>query len=66
MYVGRSYGLDLNLPWLRYRLEAVALIRPVAWEPPHAAGMALKGPKEKEKKTHLSLKDRLKTKFALH
>ena len=31
-------------------LAAVALIRPLAWEPPYAAGAALKSKKKKEKK----------------
>ena len=35
-------GLDLALPWMWYRLAAVALIRPLAWEPPYAMGPALK------------------------
>ena len=35
--------------WLWRRLAAVAPIRPLAWEPPHAAGMALKGQKTKRK-----------------
>ena len=29
--------------WLWYRLAAVALIGPLAWEPPYAVGVALKG-----------------------
>ena len=35
--------------WLWCRPAATALIRPLAWEPPQAAGAALKRPKEKEK-----------------
>ena len=31
------------MPWLWCRLEATALIRPLAWELPCAAGAALKG-----------------------
>ena len=38
---------DLALLWLWRRLAAVAPIRPLAWEPPYAAGAAL----EKRKKT---------------
>ena len=37
---GQRQGLDLA--WLWRRLAAVALIRPLAWEPPYAAGAALK------------------------
>ena len=33
---------DLVLLWLWYRLAAAALIHPLAWEPPYAAGAALK------------------------
>ena len=48
--VGRRHGSDLALLWLWCRLAAVALIRPLAWEPPHAVGAALKGEKTKKKK----------------
>jgi len=40
--------LDLVLLWLWCRPAAAALIGPLAWELPHAAGVALKG-KKKEK-----------------
>ena len=36
--------------WLCCRLAALALIRPLAWEPPHAVGVALKRQKKKKKK----------------
>ena len=36
--VGCRQGLDLALLGLWCRLEATALIRPLAWEPPYAAG----------------------------
>ena len=42
---------DLALLWLWYRLEATAAIRPLAWEPPCAAGVALKRQKTKQNKT---------------
>ena len=52
--VGGRRGSDLVLLWLWCRLATVALIRPLAWEPPYALGMVLKGQKtkktEKEKK----------------
>ena len=32
------------------RLAAIAQIRPLAWEPPHAEGVALKKTKKKEKR----------------
>ena len=46
--VGRRYGSDLVFLWLWRRPAAIAPIRPLAWEPPYAAGVALK--KEKKKK----------------
>ena len=36
------------MKWLRYRLAAAALIQPLAWELPHATGMAMKA-KDKTK-----------------
>ena len=46
--VGHRRGLDpvFLLPWLWCRLEARALIQPLAWEPPHAVGAALKTNKQ--------------------
>ena len=41
---------DLALLWLWCRLAAVALIGPLAWEPPHAMGVALNDKKTKSKK----------------
>ena len=35
-------GLDLALLWLWCKLAAEALIQPLAWELPYAAGVALK------------------------
>ena len=40
--VGHRCGLDLALLWLWCRLPAAALIRPLAWELPFAACVALK------------------------
>ena len=48
--VGRRHGYDPVLLWLWCRLAAVALIRPLAWEPPYAVGAALKRQKGKKKK----------------
>ena len=56
--VGRRRISDLALPWLWCRPAAIALIRPLAWEPPYAAGAALKRQKRKkqnqtkQKQTH--------------
>jgi len=48
--VGRRCGSDLALLWLWYRPVATAPIRPLAWEPPYAMGVALKGQKTKKEK----------------
>ena len=41
--IGHRYGLDPMLLWLWCRLAAVAQIQPLAWEPPCATCVALKG-----------------------
>ena len=46
--VGRRHGLDPALLWLWCRPAAAALIRPLAWEPPHAVGVTLKRQKKKK------------------
>ena len=48
--VGHRHGLDPALLWLWQRLAPVALIQPLAWEFPHAAGAALKRPLPPPKK----------------
>ena len=48
--VGRRCGLDLVLLWLWRRPAATALIQPLAWEPPCAAGAALKKIRQKKEK----------------
>ena len=40
--IGCRCSSDLVLLWLWHRLAAVALIGSLAWEPPHATGVALK------------------------
>ena len=40
--VGRRCSSDPELLWLWHGPAAVALIRPLAWEPSHAASVALK------------------------
>ena len=52
--VGRRYGLDPALLWLWYRSVATAPIRPLAWEPPYAAGVALKRQKTKKIKIKIN------------
>ena len=48
--VGHRCGSDLTLLWLWHRLAAAALIRPLAWEPPHAVDAALKRQKDKKRR----------------
>ena len=40
--VGGRCGSDLLLPWFWHRPVTTAPIRPLAWEPPYAMGVALK------------------------
>ena len=47
--VGHRRGWDPALLWLWCRLVAIAPIRPLAWEPQYASGVALKKAKKKEK-----------------
>ena len=47
--VGCRRSLDPALLWLWRRLAPVALIRPLAWEPPYAVGTALEKAKNKKK-----------------
>ena len=47
--VGRRHGSDPTLLGLWRRPAAVALIRPLVWEPPYGAGVALKSKKKKKK-----------------
>ena len=42
--------MDPVLLWLWYRLAAIALIGPLAWESPYAVDTALKKTKKKKKK----------------
>jgi len=46
--VGCRHVSDQVLQWLWQRGAATALIRPLAWEPPYATGVALKRQKTKE------------------
>ena len=48
--VGSRCGLDPVLLWLWYRPVTTALIPPLAWEPPYAAGAAQEIAKKTEKK----------------
>ena len=48
--IGCRLGSDPALLWLWHRPAAAAPIRPLAWEPPYAAGVALEKAKKKKKK----------------
>ena len=48
--VGHRLGLDLVLLWLWHRSAATVPIRSLAWEPPYAAGAALKSQKNPKNK----------------
>jgi len=53
--VGHRLGSDPALLWLWHKPEATALIRPLAWEPPYAMGVAL----EKHTKKKIKIKKNL-------
>ena len=53
--VGRRHGSDPALLWLWRRLAATAPIRPLAWEPPYAVGVALEKAKRQKKKENIIL-----------
>ena len=55
--VGCRHSSDLARLWCRP--AATALIRPLAWKPPYAAGAALKRQKDKKKKKKRSNRDHL-------
>ena len=42
-------GVAVAVLWLWHRLAAVALIRPLSWEPPCVMGVALKTKRPKKK-----------------
>ena len=48
--VGRRCGSDPELLRLWHRLAAIALIRPLDWEPPYAGGAAQEMAKRQKKK----------------
>ena len=48
--IGHRRGSDLELLWLWLWLVATASIRPLAGEPPYAAGVTLKKKKKKKKR----------------
>ena len=48
--MGHRRGSDPMLLWLWHRPVATAPIRPLAWEPPYAEGVALEKAKRQKKK----------------
>ena len=48
--VGCRHGSDLAWLWLCCKVAATAPIKPLAWDPPYAVSVALKGQKDKKKK----------------
>ena len=56
--IGHRYSLDEVLLWLWCRPIAAALNRPLAWELPHAAGVALK---RKKKSKVMKDKERMRS-----
>ena len=63
--VGCRCGLDPLLLQLWRRPEAVAMIGPLAWEPPYAEDAALKRQKKKKQKTKTDNNKNIKIKRAL-
>ena len=64
--VGHRCGLEPALLWLWCRPAAIAPIRPLAWEPPHAMGAALdkaKQNKTKNVKHRIDLKQSVLQKY---
>ena len=56
--VGHRHGSDPTLLWLWCRPVATVPIRPLAWEPPYAAGEALdKAKRQKKNKTKQNKKN---------
>ena len=50
--IDRRQGLDSMLLWLWRRLAAAAPIKPLAWEPPHATGVAPEQTKKIRREIH--------------
>ena len=55
--VGHRCGSDPALLWLWHRLAAMALIGPLAWEPPHAVGAAVEKTKRQKKSNNKTFRD---------
>ena len=64
--VGRRRGSDLAFLWLWRRPAAVALIQPLAWEPAHAMGAALRKRKKEKVKNTIEIIQRWMRAWKLH
>ena len=53
--VGCRDGFDPPWLWLWHRLVSTALIRPLAWESPYAAGAALEKTKRPKKQIYVDI-----------
>ena len=62
--VGQKHGSDLV--WLWYRPTTIALIQPLAWEPPYAVGVALKRQEKKKKKKKATTRNKKITNDKAH
>ena len=49
-----QWVMDLALLWAVVQPAATVVIRPLAWEPPYAAGEALKRQKDQKKNCHIA------------
>ena len=58
--VGHRCSSDPRLLWLWLRVAATAPIRPLAWEPPYAMGVALEKTKNKNKQKNTQKTDETK------
>ena len=63
--IGYRCVLDPALLWLLCRPVAAAPIRLLAWEPPYAAGAALKSKSKKKKKKKRTLVEQIKYKLCV-
>ena len=63
--VDHRCGSDLAWLWLWHRLAAIALIRPLTWEPPYAMGAALKKKDKSKKKKKRKKKKRNTVNFCV-
>ena len=59
--VGRRCSSDPLLLWLWWTPAAVALIQPLAWEPPYAKGAALEKTKKKKREREIIILSEVKS-----